>query len=129
LRLAAIPFALLGVYYARFFFLVRQETTTLLQIGLLLAAIAVVLLPGAARPNMRTGRRPAGGGWVRSPLAGWAIALTALALAILVFTWADRDSHSVSDTLTRSVPTLCLILALTLRLLPERPRRRTSRLA
>jgi hypothetical protein len=116
LRLVAVAFALLTLYYARFFVAVRQEAATLVQIGVLLAAAAVVALPVRVAP--------AGAAWFRSwkPVAvqGWATALVALGLAVAVFAWADHDAHSSSDTLNRAVPTLCLILAIGLRIAHQR---------
>jgi hypothetical protein len=44
------------------------------------------------------------------------IAIAIVLLGVSVFLWADHDSHSASDTLTRSVPTLCLIGASVLRI-------------
>jgi hypothetical protein len=41
-------------------------------------------------------------------------------LAAIVFVVMDRDSHSVSDTLTRIAPTYALLAALVLRLRAER---------
>jgi hypothetical protein len=112
LRLVAIVFAVLTLYYARFFLAVRQEAATLVQIGVLLAAAAVLTLP------VRSG--PIGGAWFRGwrPVStwGWASAIITLVLAVTVFEWADHNSHSASDTLNRAVPTLCLIVAIALRL-------------
>jgi uncharacterized membrane protein len=101
LRFIAAAFALLTLYYARFFVGVRQEAATLVQIGILIAAIAVLLTP-ITRLAVRV-----------NP---WLTTLVACGLALTVLVWADHDSHSVSDTLNRAVPTLCLIAALALRI-------------
>jgi uncharacterized membrane protein HdeD (DUF308 family) len=106
LRLGAAGIVLMTAYYARFFIAVRQEASTLAQIGLLLVAATILVLPSRLLPRLRA-----------NP---WLIGLGALALAIAVFMWADRDSHSVSDTLTRAVPALSLILAVGARLTPGR---------
>jgi hypothetical protein len=112
LRFVAVACVLLTLYYARFFVAVRQEGSTLVQIGILLAAAAVLALP------VPTG--PAGGGWFRNwkpvSLQGWAVALLAIGIEVAVFAWADHDAHSSSDTLNRAVPTLCLIAAIALRI-------------
>jgi hypothetical protein len=100
LRLAAAAFGLLTLYYARFFLAVRQEMATLVQIGILLAATAVLLAP-MTRLAVRV-----------NP---WLTALVACVLALSVVAWADHDSHSISDTLNRAVPSLCLIAAFALR--------------
>ena len=100
LRLIGAAFLLLTLYYARFFLAVRQETATLVQIGILLIAGAVLLTPI---------RR------IGVPINPWLTGIVAVGLAVAFFAWADHDSHSVSDTLTRSVPTLCLIAAIALR--------------
>jgi hypothetical protein len=111
MRWIAVAFALLTLYYARFFLAVRQETATLVQIGILLLAAAVLAVPARLTPD--------GAAWFRNwrpiTVQGWLTALVALGLAVAFFAWADHDSHSVSDTLNRSVPTLCLIAAIALR--------------
>ena len=103
---------MLALYYARFFVAVRQETATLVQIGILVAAAAVLAVPARLTPRGAAWFR----GWLPDSLQGWATTLVALGLAVTAFAWADHDSHSVSDTLTRSVPTLCLIVAVALRI-------------
>jgi hypothetical protein len=105
LRLGAIGFVLMTGYYARFFFGVRQEGATLVQIAILLVAAGVLLLPQRSVPRLG--------------LKAWMIGVAALALAVGIVAWADQDSNSMSDTLTRAVPALCLILALAVRLMPE----------
>ncbi len=103
LRLLALAFVALSLYYARFFIAVRQEASTLVQIGVLLVAAAVLSVPlRLPRMNLR------------------ALGIFGVAAAVLVFRWADLDSHSVSDTLTRAVPAWCVILSIALRLTPER---------
>jgi hypothetical protein len=123
-RVIAATFALLTLYYARFFIAVRQEAPTLVQIGILLAAVAVLTLPTRLAPRGAAWFR----GWRPAAMAGWLTALVALGLAVTAFAWADHDSHSVSDTLNRSVPTLCLILAITLRLAHQSNRAPTATL-
>jgi hypothetical protein len=100
LRLIGAAFALLTLYYARFFLAVRQETATLVQIGILLIAAAILLVPIRRRAIQ---------------INPWLTGIIAVGLAVAFFAWADHDSHSVSDTLNRSVPTLCLIAAIALR--------------
>jgi hypothetical protein len=100
LRLIGAAFLLLSLYYARFFVAVRQETATLVQIGILLIAGAVLLAP-IRRIAVR--------------INPWLTGIVAVGLAVAFLAWADHDSHSVSDTLNRSVPTLCLIAAIALR--------------
>ncbi|MGI9146701.1 MAG: hypothetical protein ACR2IK_09180 [Chloroflexota bacterium] len=111
LRWVGIAFAVLTLYYARFFVVVRQESSTLVQIGVLLVAAAALTLPLRFALS--------GGGWFRGwrpvTLQGWATALGAFGLAVAVFAWADHDAHSASDTLNRAIPTLCLITAIALR--------------
>src|SRR4051812_39768029 len=104
LRLGALGFVLMTGYYARFFF-ARQEASTLVQIAILLLAAGVLVAPARSVPRLG--------------LSAWIIGVAAVMLAVGVFVWADQDSHSVSDTLTRAVPALCLILALAVRLMPE----------
>jgi hypothetical protein len=120
LRFVAIAFAMLTLYYARFFLAVRQEAATLVQIGVLLAAAAVLTLP------VRFG--PAGGAWFRGwrpvSVRGWATVIVGFGLAVSVFVWADHDAHSASDTLNRAVPTLCLIAAIVLRIAHQQDGRR-----
>jgi hypothetical protein len=116
LRFIAVAFALLTLYYARFFVAVRQEISTLVQIGILLAAAVVLVVPA----RFTRGGASWFGGWLPGSVRVWATTLVALGLAVTVFAWADHDSHSISDTLTRSVPTLCLILAVVLRSVPRK---------
>ena len=115
MRLLAAAFALLTLYYVRFLIAVRQETSTLIQIGLLLAAAVVLTVPlplaPAGGPGFRGGRPIS--------IAGWACILAALALSVGWLAWADHDAHSGSDALTRAVPTLCLIVAVLLRLMVQ----------
>jgi hypothetical protein len=111
LRLIGAAFVLLTLYYARFFLAVRQETATLVQIGILVIAGAVLLAPS---------RR------IAVPISPWLTGIVAVGLAVAFFAWADHDSHSVSDTLNRSVPTLCLIAAIALRVGYQSRRRSTS---
>jgi hypothetical protein len=112
LRFIAVPVALLSLYYARFFLAVRQEASTLVQIGILLAATAVLAIPVRLTPI--------GAGWFRNgrpaSVPGWATIVVAVGLAVAFFAWADHDAHSASDTLNRAVPTLCLIVAIVLRI-------------
>jgi hypothetical protein len=111
LRVLAAGLGVLSLYYLRFFVAVRQETSTLVQIGILLLAALVLVVPARWLP--------AGGGWllgrVATAVLRWAPAIVALGLAATIFIWADHDSHSVSDTLNRSVPLMALLLALALR--------------
>jgi hypothetical protein len=120
LRFVAIAFALLTLYYARFFLAVRQEAATLVQIGVLLAAAAVLTLPARFGPT--------GGAWFRGwrpvSVRGWVTVIVGFGLAMSVFAWADHDAHSASDTLNRAVPTLCLIAAIVLRIAHQQDGRR-----
>jgi hypothetical protein len=111
LRAMAAPVVLLSLYYLRFFLAVRQETSTLLQIGILLVAALVLVGPATQVGDSAASllRR------VPDRLRGWTATGVAAGLGMACLAWADRDSHSVSDTLTRSVPMLCLIGSLALR--------------
>ena len=95
--------AMLALYYARFFVLVRHEASTIIQIIFLLAAAAVAEIPVRAA-------------WKVTHLQAWVTALGAAGLSVAIFVWADRDSHSVSDTLNRAVPAICLLIAFALRI-------------
>jgi hypothetical protein len=117
LRFVAIGFVLLTLYYARFFIAVRQEAATLVQIGVLLAAAAVLTLPVRFGPP---GSRPWFHAWRPVTLQGWATTVFAVGLLAAVFAWADHDAHSASDTLNRAVPTMCLIAAIALRIVHQR---------
>jgi hypothetical protein len=125
LRFVAVALVLLTLYYARFYVAVRQEGSTLVQIGILLAAAAVLALPVPTGPTR--------GGWFRNwkpvSLQGWAIALMAIGLEVAVFAWADHGAHSASDTLNRAVPTLCLIAAIALRIAHQQDTSRLTRAA
>jgi hypothetical protein len=95
--------AALVFHYARYFLLVRQEVPTILQICLLLAAAAIAAIPVRAA-------------WKVTQLQAWMTALVAAGLSVAIFVWADRDSHSVSDTLNRAVPAIFLAVAVAVRI-------------
>src|SRR3954468_23596906 len=116
LRSLGAFYLLLSLYYARFF-LLRQEETTLLQIVTLWCAAGWLLLRAAPA---EAGRTIWFHGWRPASWPGWALLFGAAAAAIAVFVVMDRDSHSVSDTLNRIVPTYALLAALVLRLRLER---------
>jgi hypothetical protein len=107
----------LSLYYVRFFVL-RQEPLTMIQVVALLCAAGFLFLQ--ERPE-----RP-GAAWFQGwrPVAwqGWVALLGGAALVIGLFLILDRDSHSVSDTLNRIVPTYSLLAALTVKLLYGRTR-------
>lgn len=105
MRVVAALFALLSLYYVRFFLVVRAEAATLVQIALLLCAAALLVRP----PIRAEGADP------RLVLGAAAL------LAAFVFILADHDAHSASDTLTRIVPAYCLLVALTIPVV-RRPR-------
>jgi hypothetical protein len=110
-----VLFLALSLYYVRFF-VVRQEPTTLVQLVTLWCAAGwLVLYDGTtvARTVWFHGWRPVA--W-----PAWATVGGAIVLAAIVFVVMDRDSHSVSDTLTRIAPTHALLAALVLRLRAER---------
>lgn len=94
LRILGALFAALALYYVRFF-VVRQEQSTFLQVTIVLCALALVLAP----------RR-----------ANWLLIGAAAALGVALFVVMDRDSNSVSDTLTRVAPSFALLIAIVLRL-------------
>jgi hypothetical protein len=97
-RVVAALFALLSLYYVRFFLVVRAEAATLVQIALLLCAAALLVRPP-----------------IRAEGADRRLVLGAAALlAAFVFILADHDAHSASDTLNRIVPAYCLLFAFTL---------------
>jgi hypothetical protein len=101
LRVIALGFVALVLYYLRFF-LDRQEPSTLVQIGILLAAAGVLVVPWPIKGS------PA------------IVAVVAVGAAAAILVWADQGSHSVSDTLSRGVPAVCLVLAGAVRSMPER---------
>jgi hypothetical protein len=105
----------LSLYYVRFFVL-RQEPTTLVQLVTLLCAAGWLLL----YDGRSVARTVWFHGWLPVSWQAWATVICALALAAIVFVVMDRDSHSVSDTLTRIAPTYALLAALVLRLRAER---------
>ncbi len=96
-RSLGASFGLLSLYYA-WFFALRQEPFTMVQMVTLWCAAAMVLL-AARSPRRAT--------WLR-----WAAVAVAFAIAAVVFVVMDRDSHSASDTLNRIVPTYALLVAL-----------------
>jgi hypothetical protein len=103
-RLIALSLlAVLALYYARFFALIRQETSTIVQILLLLAAALILLVPVHANWN------------VTKQHVGLT-ALIAIGIGAAIFMWSDQSSHSVSDTLNRAVPGICVVLAVALRI-------------
>ena len=55
----AVSAVLLAVYYARFFLLVRQEVSTLVQIAILLIAALLLALPERVMPRSNLHRRRA----------------------------------------------------------------------
>jgi hypothetical protein len=89
---------LLILYYARFFALVRQDPATLVQIGLLLIACAIVVAP----PR---------GSWRLTPVQRSALAAIAVGVCAVIMVWSDQGSHSASDTLNRAVPAMCVVVA------------------
>jgi hypothetical protein len=89
--------AVLGWYYARFFVLIRQEASTIVQIFLLLAAAMIALVPVHAN-------------WKVTNQRVWLTALIAIGIGAAIFIWSDQSSHSVSDTLNRAVPAICLVV-------------------
>jgi hypothetical protein len=110
-RVLGSVFALLSLYYG-WFFASRHEPFTAIQTVILLCSAAFLFLQ--EKPN------EVAGPWFRNwrPVAwqGW-IALTVVGVVGLgVFIVMDSDSHSVSDTLNRIVPTYSLLIALIVRL-------------
>jgi hypothetical protein len=99
----------LSGYYLRFY-LVRGDPLTLVQLAILLAASALLVFSRGLQPRWRPVAWP-----------GWLGLVAGLVVAFWFVLAMDRDSHSVSDTLNRAVPTLSLWLALGLRL-PARAR-------
>lgn len=104
MRLLGLLFLGLSGYYLRFY-LVRGDPLTLIQLAVLLAASALLLCSGGMQARWRPDGRH-----------DWLALLAGLALAFGFVVAMDRDSHSVSDTVNRAVPTLSLWLALGLRL-------------
>jgi hypothetical protein len=103
LRGFGVLFLVLGLYYARFFVL-RQEPTTLVQLVTLLCAAGWLLLYDGS-PVPRSAWFVS---WLPLTWHAWALIGGAVFAAVLVFVAMDRDSHSVSDTLTRIAPTYAL---------------------
>ena len=95
--------------YARYFLLIRQEVPTIVQICLLLAAAAITAMPARAA-------------WTASHLRAWMTALVGAGVSVAIFVWADRDSHSVSDTLNRAVPAIFLVAVVAARIATGRHR-------
>jgi peptidoglycan/LPS O-acetylase OafA/YrhL len=110
-RLTGGAFAVLCAYYAWFFSL-RHEPATILQMVALGCAAALLLLGGSPRVN--------------TPRGAWLLSM-GVVLAVAVVVLVDRDSHSVTDTLNRGVPSAALILAVALSLGGGQPQRRLSR--
>jgi hypothetical protein len=95
--------AVLALYYARFFVLIRQDASTIVQILLLLAAAMIVLVPVHAN-------------WKVTKQHVWLTTLIAIGVCAAILIWSDQSSHSVSDTLNRAVPGICLVLAVAIRI-------------
>jgi hypothetical protein len=95
--------AVLALYYARFFVLIRQDAPTIVQMLLLLAAAMVVLAP--VRAN-----------WKITKQHVWLTTLIVIGLGAAIAVWSDQSSHSVSDTLNRAVPGICLVIAIGVRI-------------
>ncbi|MBI3971456.1 MAG: hypothetical protein HY332_09225 [Chloroflexi bacterium] len=114
-RVLGVLFLLLCLYYLRIFAL-RQEPLTVVQMAALLCAAAILFLQDRPeRPNAIWFR-----GWRPVAWPGWVVMLGGVALMLAVFLIVDRDSHSVTDTLHRIVPTYSLLAALTVKLWYER---------
>jgi len=96
-------FAALACYYAGWFILIRQELSTIVQIFLLLAAAGIAVIPVRAV-------------WKVTHLQVWMTALVAAGISVVIFVWADQNSHSVSDTLNRAVPAILLVVAVAVRI-------------
>jgi MFS superfamily sulfate permease-like transporter len=104
MRVFGLVMLALAGYYA-WFYVARHEPFTLIQLGVMLAASALLLAWPAGR------RR-----WPALRGRDWLLGVAGLALAVAFVMAMDQGSHSVSDTLNRAVPTLSLWLALGVRL-------------
>jgi hypothetical protein len=106
------------LFYVGFYWL-RREPTTVVQAAALFAAAGFLALQ---RRPAAAGRAWFGRSGLPVALPGWIAALGVAAAAIVVFVLLDADSHSASDTIIRTLPTLSLIAALAVKLLIEHRR-------
>jgi hypothetical protein len=108
-------FGLAGLYYVNFY-LLRHEPTTIVQAAALFAAAAFLAFQRRPAEVERAWFRPTG---LPAAWPGWA-AIAGLGLAaVAVFFLLDQSSHSASDSITRSLPTLSLIAALAVKIVME----------
>jgi hypothetical protein len=111
-RVLGVVFGLAGLYYVSFY-LLRHEPTTIVQAAALFAAAAFLAFQQRPAAVERAWFRPSG---LPTSWPGWA-AIAGLGLAAAaVFVLLDQSSHSASDTITRSLPTLSLIAALAVKI-------------
>jgi hypothetical protein len=108
-------FGLAGLYYVSFF-LLRHEPTTVVQAAALFAAAAFLVFQQRPAP---AGRAWFGRSGLPATLTGWAAAVALALAAVGVFVLLDAGSHSASDTIIRTLPTLSLIAALAVKLVVE----------
>jgi hypothetical protein len=108
-------FGLAGLYYVSFY-LLRHEPATIVQAAALFVSAAFLLFQQRPAAIGRVWFRPTG-----PPAAwpGWAVIAGLGLAAVTVFALLDRDSHSASDTVIRSFPTLSLIAALAVKIVSE----------
>jgi len=104
-------FGIVSLLYLRFI-IMRHEPFTMIQMVILLCAAAFLFLleppHHVANPWFR--------GWRPIVWQGWIALAVGATAAVGIFVVMDTDSHSVSDTLNRIVPTHSLLIALIVRL-------------
>ena len=115
LRFVAIAFALLTLYYARFFLAVRQETATLVQIGILLAAAAVRRCRCASDPLGAPGSEAGGEFRCAAGDGHRRLGLAVTSSPGLTTTPTPGQRHA-----DRALPDVCLIAAVVLRIADHR---------
>ena len=114
-RALSALFLLLSLYYLWFFGLRQDPLTVVQMVALLCAAGFLFLQERPHRPTALWFR-----GWRPVAWQAWATVLFGVGLALVVFVVLDRNSHSVSDTLHRIVPTYSLLAALAVKVWYER---------
>jgi hypothetical protein len=119
IRALGATFALAGLYYLNFY-LARHEPTTLVQMSTLFCAAVSLLLQRSPANAANPWFTAPAGRWQPVGWQGWLTLAGAAATAVVVGVALDRDSHSVSDTVIRVLPTWSLIAAVTVKLICER---------
>ena len=100
-------FIALVLYYVRAFIVIQHQASTIVQICLLLIGAAVAVTPMRAA-------------WRLTALQARLTALAAVGLSAAIFIWIDQSSHSVSDSLNRTVPSISILITMAVRLATHR---------